>query len=555
MKKLLGFSLIMLFVITTTNSLKAAVNPPDGNNSHFDFSKTSKVLADPADPIVKKPDDAQIRWADDKIIYDGQVYVNDWEALELGIDNDAIDVDYFAGDTLRAVVACPDSVVRIFRSNDNGLTWEYVHEIGFGFDNITEPKIVHGTDSTYHVFVRYLHNQDRLYTLAFKTSNDESILGTGQYVSGDDSVKNYSVCTNRRSFHDYSIFVAYHRGLGGRGEDQIMFSRTIDQGENWSAPTILQWRGSGFPDITYGNDNILYETFIFLPDTVGEEKNYNVYARRSLNFGGSWYGSELISLEDSFPKMGPQIAAAYDGSGDAWIIWPRQDLYTTYDDWGLRWSWSTDTGATWSSPAWVNSIPDSNEVLPSIAVNDAYNSISRNPQVSFIRCLHNWSGKLWVRSFYWEDGDNSWSLDSCRADSGAVATRPVAAFASAGTPAVAYVGENSENVYFDSWGNVPPGLEEDNDITVSNGQIECSLDCNVILGTTTLKYTLLKKTTVDISLVNILGQKVSSLESGEKDSGEHTISISAENLSQGIYYIVIETDKGQKGIAKAAVLK
>ena len=553
MKKILGFSLILLFVLTTSNSLKAAVNSPDGKNSHLDFSKTSKVLADPADPIVKKPDDAQIRWADDKIIYDGQVYVNDWEALELGIDNDAIDVDYFAGDTLRAVVACPDSVVRIFRSNDNGLTWEYVHEIGFSFDNITEPKIVHGTDSTYHVFVRYLYNQDRLYTLAFKTNNDESISGTGQYVSGDDSVKNYSVCTNRRSFHDYSIFVAYQRGLGGRGEDQIMFSRTTDQGENWSAPTTLQWSGSGSPDITYGNDNTLHETFIWLSDNVGEEKDYNLRARRSLDFAATWDTSKSIVV-DTFPKMGPQIAAAYDGSGDVWIIWPRKDLFTPNDDWGLRWSWSIDTGEVWSSPAWVNSEVDSNEVLPSIAINDAYNSVNRIPQVSFIRCLHNWSGKLWVRSFYWEDDDSSWSLDSCRADSGAVATRPVAAFASeVGIPAVAYVGENSENVYFDSWGN--SGIEEDNDIAVSNGQIDCSLDCNIILGATTLKYTLPKKTNVDISLVNILGQKVSSLESGEKDSGEHTISVSAENLSQGIYYIVIETDNGQKGIAKAAVLK
>ncbi|MEJ2306610.1 MAG: T9SS type A sorting domain-containing protein, partial [candidate division WOR-3 bacterium] len=87
------------------------------------------------------------------------------------------------------------------------------------------------------------------------------------------------------------------------------------------------------------------------------------------------------------------------------------------------------------------------------------------------------------------------------------------------------------------------------------GKITCSLDRNFILGTAALKYTLSQKTSVDISFVNILGQKVASLDNGEKESGEHNISISTENLSQGIYYIVIETANGQKGITKAAVLK
>ncbi len=554
MKKVLVFSFLICFIISSTNSLKAAVNSPDGNKSQLNLSKISKVLADLSDVIEIKPeDDTKIRWADDKIIYDGLVNVNVW-VVAAGIDDDAIDIDYFAGDTLRAVVACPDSTVRIFRTNDNGQTWTEASSFYFMSGGAREPHIVHGTDSTYHVFCVYERDENDIYTQARKTSNDVLISGTGQFLSGDDSVKNYSVCTDRRSNHDYSVFLAYHKGLGGRGEDQIMLTRTTDQGQNWSAPDGLQYQGSGFPDITYGNDNILYETYIYLSDDVGKEKNHTVWARRSLNFGATWDASILTSSEDSFPKMGPQIAAAYDGSGNVWSIWPRQDLTTDHDDWGLRWSWSTDSAETWSPPAWVNSVPDSNEVLPSIAVFDAYNSTGNVPQVSFIKCYHDWTGEISVRSFYWQTSDSSWSVDSCYADSGAVVTRPVQTFIAGGGSAIAYVGEDADKVYFDSWANTS-GIEEDNDIAVSNGQIECGLDRNVIIGTAELKYTLLEKTTVDISLVNILGQKVASLDSGEKDNGEHTISVSAENLSQGIYYIVIETENGQKGIAKATVFK
>jgi len=541
MKNVLLYSVMILLALSITISLKAA-----DEAFQLNLSQTSKELADPADVIEIKPQsDTKLRWAEDKLIYDGEVNANSW-SVQSGLDDDAIDVDYFAGDTLRAIVASPDSFVRIFRSNDNGQTWSNLNEIFFSNGNATEPHIVHGTDSTYHVFVRYLSDQDRLYTMAYRTANDVSISGTGQYLAGTDSVKNYSVCTDRRSNHNYRVFVAYHRGLGGRGLDQVMFTITTDQGQNWSTPSPLQYVGSGFPDITYGNDNILYLTYLVLP--IGND--YTINARRSLNAGANWAGSVTIK-EDSFPKMGPQIAAAYDGSGNVWTIWPKQDLNTANDDWGLRWSWSQDSAESWSSPSWTNSDVDSNEVLPSIAVYDGYNSTANTPYVSFIKMYHDWTGTASVREFEWEG--STWSTDTCYSDSNAFLTRPITTFISGGLPALAYVGENSENVYFDSWANTS-GIDEDIDVTTSDGKIECSIDRSIITGAATLKYTLASETTVDISIVNILGQTVATLDSGSKEGGEHTIKVSAENLSQGIYYIVIGTNGGT-GTAKFTVLK
>jgi len=542
MKNVLLYSVMILLALSITISLKAA-----DEAFQLNLSQTSKELADPADVIEIKPQsDTKLRWAEDKLIYDGEVNANSW-SVQSGLDDDAIDVDYFAGDTLRAIVACPDSFVRIFRSNDNGQTWTEAGNFYFISGGAREPHIVHGTDSTYHVFCVYESDENDIYTQARRTSDDASILGTGQFLSGTDSVKNYSVCTDRRSNHDYSVFITYHKGRGGRGADHIMLTRTTDQGQNWSAPVGIQFNGSGFPDITYGNDNILYLTYMTLP-AIGND--YAIYARRSLNAGANWAGSVIIE-EDSFPKMGPQIAAAYDGSGNVWTIWPKQDLYTANDDWGLRWSWSTDSAVSWSSPSWTNSDIDSNEVLPSIAVNDIYGSTSATPYVSFIKSYHDWTGDLSVRSFEWEG--STWSTDTCYSDSNAFLTRPITTFISGGLPALAYVGENSENVYFDSWAN-SSGVDEDIDVTTSNGKIECSIDRSIITGAATLKYTLASETNVDISLVNILGQTVATLDSGVKESGTHTINVSAENLSPGIYYIVIGTNGGT-GTAKFTVLK
>lgn len=517
MKKILILTFLTLFLLSPILSLKAA-----------DPTNPKELTNEPA-----------LRWDTDRLIYDGTVYVNEW-AVAAGVDDDAIDVDYFAGDTLRAVVACTDSTVRILRSNDRGVTWSLVNDIEFGYDNITEPHIVHGPDSTYHVFVRYLRDEDRIFTQAYRTGNDEPIGGTYAYISGTDSVKNYSVCTDRVSNHDYSVFVAYHKGLGGQGLDEIYLTQTSDQGKNWSAPTFVRSDGSGCPDIAYGNDQILYVAFLHRPS--GNDDRISV--RRSTNFGGTWTGSVNIE-SDTFPKMGPQIAAAYDGSGDVWVIWSKKDLNNI---WGLRWSWSRDSGATWTSADWTNSVADSFNYLPSIAINDFYGSTGNAPFVSFVRSSSGGDSAS-VRSFYWESGN--WNTAIRYSDYGTSMTRPVQTFSlnNTGAPAIAYVGEGSEDVYFDSWEF--SGIEEKD---IDGGKITCSLDRNIITGTATLKYALSTGGPVDISLFNVLGQKVATLFNGVKEAGENTLVLSSDGLSQGVYYIVINASSGI-GTAKATIMK
>lgn len=483
--------------------------------------------------------DPEPRWAEDKLIYQGTVNADSWAPLN-GYDDDAIDVDYFAGDTLRAAVCCFDSTMRVFRSNDNGQTWTQVSYVTFSQNPITEPYIVHGPDSTYHVFMRYLGDVSigQIYTRAYKTSDDSYISGSAQWLeTGTDTVNSYSVCTDRMKNHAYTVYCIYNEGTGGNASN--MLTTTTDMGQNWTTPAQTNFPDVTYPDIACSGNDTLHLTYIY---TSGNTSYLR--ARRSDNAGANWTAWQDLEI-DTFPKMGPRIAAATNGSGEVWVIWSK---YIT-DNWDLRWAWSQNAGAAYSAAATVNSDVDSNEALPNIALYETYGATSNTPYVSFVKGDASWSGELTIKSFAWSG--SSFGSDTSYSDSAAFLTRPVQTFADVSDPAIAYVGQNAENVYFDSWSN-SGGIKIDDDVS---NDVECSLDRNIILGSSTLRYSIIEETNVEVSLINILGQKVAILENGVKSGGDHTVSVSAENLAQGIYYILIETGTGQQGVIKATVLK
>ncbi len=532
MKKVVVFFLLTLFLLMPVLPIEA--NEEVNSEVELDLTQFSGEVAGPPDVIVN---DAKLRYGWDLLIYSGEVNVNAW-AVPAGVDDESIDVDYFAGDTLRAVVACPDSLVRIFRSNDRGQNWSQVGQITFGAGGAAAPHIIHGPDSTYHVFCLYVKDEVDIYAQARRTANDLLISGSAYFLTGDDSVNSYSVCTDRVDYHNYSVYLVYNEGTASLSSTK--FTRTTDMGQNWTTPAIISQPDVNSPNITYGGDDILYLSYIYT-----SAPNIYARARRSLNSGSSWGG--FITLEsDTFPKMAPQIAAAYDGSGDVWVIWPKKDLTTANDDWGLRWSWSQDSAVTWTSAGWVNSEVDSNDYLPSIAVNDYNGSTDHDPYVSFVRATYSGANPS-VRSFNWSSG--AWGTETRYSNYGTSLTRPIQTFNYISTtPAIAYVGEGSENVYFDSWES--SGVEE-KDVEAA---ITCSLDRSIITGTATLEYTLATGSSVDISLFNVLGQKVATLFNGVKEAGKNTLTLSSDGLSQGVYYITVETPFG-RATAKATVIK
>ena len=483
-------------------------------------------------------DDPAFRWGFDKVIYTGNVAYNSW-AMNANIDDEAISVDYIGGDTVRAAIACVDSAVRVYRSNDNGVTWVYETYYYGSAAAFYEPEIITGPNGYYHVFARYGGNNGGIFVRTYTGSG--SVVSSAWIENSSDTVKNYSVCSDRVDNLSYKLYLAYHKGLPGAGQlgDGIFMTRSLDYGANWETPVQVAGNGSGFPDLAYGESGEVYMSFLAL----FSNNDKSIRVTRSTDYGATWPNPHIVIQEDTVIKQGPQIVAAHDGSGDVWMIWPIRNE-STNQDYGLRWSWSTNAGVNWTPYTVVNSFNDWNEVLPSISIYDGYNSTYDDPYVTFIKSYYDWTNPS-VNSFYWNDSDSSWSVDTTYNDSVPTFTRPIQTWmlSSYGIqPAIAYVGSGGNNVYFDSW--AMSGVEEEE--LVSGKELLSRVYPNPFTSSTRIKYSLPIKSKVSIKVYNIVGQEIAVLFNGIKESGNYELEWRGVDnkgalLPKGIYFLMIET--------------
>ena len=72
--------------------------------------------------------------------------------------------------------------------------------------------------------------------------------------------------------------------------------------------------------------------------------------------------------------------------------------------------------------------------------------------------------------------------------------------------------------------------------------------------TTTISYTLNKKSYVRLTVYNLLGEKIQTLVNQEQNPGEYKTLFYASHLPSGIYYYQLESD-GTKEIGQMLLLK
>jgi hypothetical protein len=474
-----------------------------------------------------------MRWGNDVVLYNDVVYYNSWSVPVGGVDDEAISVDCHIGDTLLAAVSRPDSLMAILKSYDGGMSWSHVSNLVVGGYQLLEPEVIYARNGHYHIFMRCTWNNGSILVFNFDAAGNWT---APWIVTSADTVADYTVCSDRSGYaSSYFFYLSYHKQLGGEGQDEIEFTRSLDQGETWATPAPLQGNGSGFPDLRIGNYPHLYGTHSFW----NGNKKY-IYTRRSADAGVNWQSSiQICSDGDSVNFMGPQIACSHDYTDDAWVMFARQDPYTSNLDYGLCWSWSQDAGATWSTWYYVNSLVDYNEVLPSINVHDGYYDSLYYPYVTCIRSYYDWADPLTL-SYFW-DTDSAWSAEASYNDSVPALTRPIQTWETAGVPAMAYVGENGNRVYFDAWS---VSVEEENPAAQ-----EASLGKahpNPFSARTRIELTLPKTSSVSVKAYNILGQEVSTIFNGMKNAGTHSIEWkgtdnNGNRLPSGIYFMRIKT--------------
>jgi hypothetical protein len=72
---------------------------------------------------------------------------------------------------------------------------------------------------------------------------------------------------------------------------------------------------------------------------------------------------------------------------------------------------------------------------------------------------------------------------------------------------------------------------------------------------TTINYQLSDVSEVDLTIYNVLGQKVATLVSGKQAAGKHQVVWNAGHLGSGVYFYKLKTDKGQIDVKKLLLIK
>ena len=76
---------------------------------------------------------------------------------------------------------------------------------------------------------------------------------------------------------------------------------------------------------------------------------------------------------------------------------------------------------------------------------------------------------------------------------------------------------------------------------------------NPFSSTSTIDYTLVNSSNVNIEVYDITGKSVKSISEGFKSAGSHQVTLNATNMNDGIYYYSFKTDAGQ--VTKKMVVK
>ena len=291
-------------------------------------------------------------------------------------------------------MAGADYDIRISRSSDNGVSWtpSVTLNSNAATDSGNDLAPVVATDGSGH-WVCVWTSDDTLgntvgsdLDIFVARSSDNGMTWTAVAAlntnaatdSGDDT--NPSLCTDGLG----NWIAAWHSDdtLGDTiGSDyDILVSRSMDNGANWTAPAKLNKNAATdtgddrFVDVaTDGAGNWLatWTSDEDLEGMTGTEGD--IFASRSTNNGTTWTAVTALNSNattDSGADIGSKVAT--DGAGTWVVVWSSKDdlgdTIGTDDD--ILFARSTDDGDSWSVPAALNTNAASdsgNDVSPWIA--------------------------------------------------------------------------------------------------------------------------------------------------------------------------------------------
>ncbi len=273
-----------------------------------------------------------------KTIYTGPVYA-------YGADNDDNGDMYVAMSTQPSTYGSGE--IRVYRSQDHGMTWHYWANIPWAQGILAVDTIVgnanNGEFSSQVVNVFFSDTNGCVYDYRLGlngTANPYLILvenaceGTGANIvnlsAGRDPVPETS---------SYNIYVAWQSTSGTSNIVHVVDSPM--NGTVWT--NQVDFQGFRQPHIDAGPGGYVYLT------AVGDDFPYDVFVNRNTDLGNSAYWGNWTNLtlgDGANYHVYPVVASSSDSSPTAWVVYSTNPSGSSGLD--LRFAYSIDHGASWT---------------------------------------------------------------------------------------------------------------------------------------------------------------------------------------------------------------
>jgi hypothetical protein len=488
--------------------------------------------ADELDVIAESPSghpSLPFYWGTDRLIYPGEF--RDFAC------------DYDTNGTMYVALSTSDSVIRLYRSTDHGMTWtQYQAWYHTPKDYYTKVGLVvtQGDSGFIHIYMRHRNNGGDLYYIRVSKTSPSSFIA-GNIGALADTIDDFSICEDywNPSYYLYCLYANEHRS----GSANAKYLRSLNYGRTWVDTT--NWGNAWDPSISFVSNSYLL-TAQRLPPSVSIT-GFRIYFERNTSWGNpTAWGSTIGVAADSFGAWDPCVAATNtqpDSAATVWIIFTHD--YNNSGDYDMDYAYSANGGRTFTTGqhlSWSGAYDEQfgnirhYRIYPNSYVNACYTGINTTGTVSNVSWTYanGPTPTTWSTATIINDAMASTSVG------GMLVYSPHAPGSGGG---VIYPRFGPDSLCFDAnWMGVeeqPPTNQNNNIVAVYP---------NPFANNITIGYQIANPTKVSLVVYDISGREVKSLINENANKGYYKITWNGQDnannfVTNGIYFLRVKTDK------------
>jgi hypothetical protein len=464
-------------------------------------------------------------WGSDVTVYGGSVRSPSPRGSERMIAYDQTK----AGILFAAFVVPNGDTAHIYRSTDGGNTWALWNGIihaGRIWSSL-ELVVAEGDSSFVFFFAKSSAGNGDIHVGRWNLAGTTADIF--QVKVDSDTVANFSAA--RDIENPYYLYVTYETR---NGNYNVYGRRSTDYGKTWVqvGATIEDTETPPKPDICYGNGGHVYIVCRDWRQSSVDSVSFRL--KHSTNRGGTWLNSTQVGTP-IVPVYDPVVGARHN---TVWLVHTRDLELHNGMGLGVGHYYSTDNGGDWSygGDAGIgHGDTDNNEQMPSIACHwrTGYPTVCYAvvPSESLM--------------FTWCSGDTNWTTPEKVNDNRHTGTfAPQAGWKNIGTgmsySAVLYVGVGASGFYFDAFSLT--GMEEGRPVADKPAALD--VRPSPALDRAVISYSLPTAGAARVSISDIAGREVAVLTQGTLAAGAHSAAWNCGEVPAGVYIVRVDTGTG-----------